>query len=357
MKISGKFFPWLTFVVVLGAFLSLSQNGFGGDIFRDNPAIVAGGKAIPEAAQLAATNPRDNYSRGRSSVAKKSATNGKSAQDFLDEKFYEKPADSIRVATMNCYNYLTENRYINGRYVYDAPKPLRERQALHRIVKLVSPDVLLLQEIGTEEYVKQFADDLKKIGEVFPYTAFMEGRDTHRRLAILSKIPPDEILKYPMKGKMTRGVLGVRIKTAGAAKNSCVEIFAVHLKSRITRNSSDPECRKERRFEAECVRSILAGRNTGWIVGGDFNDTPDSDTIPVFLRGGFAKRLDARDIYGDAWTFRDKRRIYEHIFDHILVSPKIYRFYVPASARIVEPKISEEASDHRVVFADFCFNR
>ncbi len=275
----------------------------------------------------------------------------KNATEILAEKFYEKPKGVVRVATMNSHDFYAKDRTIYG--VLHKAKPLKERQAIQEIMKLVQPDVLLIQEVGEEEDVQLLSNNLKEVGVSLPHTAFMKGRDAHHRLAILSNIPFQEILQFPMKDNMTRGILGVRIKE----KSGDVEFYSAHLKSRIARSNKDPGSREERFYEARYVREILEKRKNGWILGGDFNDVPESDAIGVLLEGGFATRLEAHDTDGETWTYRNVKRHYEYIFDHILVSKKIFPYYVPNSAHVVEPKLAEAASDHRVVFADFCFNR
>ncbi len=289
------------------------------------------------------------------------------AKDFLAENFYKKTAGTIRIATLNLCNFFEEKRYVDGRFYVNAPKPDSEREALRKIVKMVEPDVLLVQELGNEDFAKQLVEDLKTAGIFFPNFATLKGRDTHRQNAILSKISFEKILEFPLEEKMCRGILGVKISTknlgnaaAGTpnltSKNESVEIFVVHLKSRISRSGADPECVRERCGEMRCVRNVLSGK-TRWILGGDFNDVPESEAIAVILSGNFSKKLSAKDVFGSAWTFRNKRKAFEFIFDHIFVSPEIFEFYVPGSARIVDPEISEKASDHRLVFADFDFSK
>ena len=105
-------------------------------------------------------------------------------------------AAELRVATYNVRNYLMTNRQVfkapGAKPVWreNYPKPENEKSALRNIIAKVDPDILALQEMGAEPYLKEFQRDMKRLNGVdYPHTALMIGADEDRHVAVLSKIP------------------------------------------------------------------------------------------------------------------------------------------------------------------------
>lgn len=270
----------------------------------------------------------------------------------------EKSAGTLRIASVNTFNYLSTNRRTDdGVYKRRWAKPQSERAALTRLILSVNPDVLALQEIGGNKQVNQLADDVERAGgAAFPHRVVLHGRDTARRVAVLSRLPFRDVFRFYEKNTMCRGLLGVEI----AAGTRPLRVFTLHLKSKLTRSPEDPECARERLSEARRVRELLgtAGGNA-FVLLGDFNDTPESAPVRIFSEGGFLRRLDLTDSAGERWTYANSRFGYSSIFDHIFLSPQLRGNGCVSDAalsRVRSPLgMSVSASDHRMVFVDVEF--
>lgn len=270
----------------------------------------------------------------------------------------EKRAGTLRVASINSFNYLSTNRRTDdGVYKRHWAKPRSEREALRRLVLAVNPDVLAVQEIGGRGLLDQLAQDVEAAGGVaFPHRVVLNGRDTHRRVALLSRLPFREIFRSPEKDAMTRGVLGAEVAAPGMRP---IRVFTLHLKSKITRDASDPECAAERLAEARRARTVLRrlGGNACVLLG-DFNDGPESAPVRAFSEDGFLRRLDSRDSEGSSWTYSSSK-YGRSVFDHIFLSPTL-----SGEGRVADEALSRvraphggfvRASDHRMVFCDVAF--
>lgn len=286
----------------------------------------------------------------------------------------------LRVGTYNLHNFRDENRFSEkGKFQYKRPKPEREKQALYRTILEVRPDVLAVQEIGGEAWLDEFAEALARRGLVYPYRALLTGDDKLNRLAILSRVPFSKTIEIAAPRKLTRGLLGIVVPVQGG-KNFYV--YGVHLKSKISSDPDDPECARRRLREARYVRrlidfraedekaaekipALLDGRIPETLkksppelfaLVGDFNDDPGSPPLRPLESAAFARALPARDSKGGVFSYVNPRREYFHAFDRIFVSPEIYgKHYVPASAKIADFPWAADASDHRLVYADFDF--
>ena len=272
----------------------------------------------------------------------------------------EKRAGTLRVASINSFNYLSTNRRTDdGVYKRHWAKPRSEREALRRLILAVNPDVLAVQEIGGAKQLDQLAQDLEGagVGAAFPHRVVLSGRDAHRRVALLSRLPFREIFRFPEKDAMSRGLLGAEVAAPGTAP---VRVFTLHLKSKITRDESDPECAAERLAEARRARAVLlrVGGNACVLLG-DFNDEPESAPVRVFSEGGFMRRLDSRDSAGARWTYSNSRYGYRSVFDHVFLSPALRgegHVADEALSRVRSPIGGVvSASDHRMVFCDVAF--
>ena len=272
-------------------------------------------------------------------------------------------AEIVRVATYNVQNYLEVNRWVDGRYRPDFPKPEVEKAALRKVILEVRPDVLILQEMGTGPYLGELQADLKEEGLDLPYRYVAEGSDEERHVALLSRIQPERVLTHsdltfdyfggetPVK----RGMLEAVFQTQGQEW----KVYALHLKSKWSDYKEDPLSNDRRRSEAlACRKRILdLQKEDGlpFLVLGDLNDT--KSTAPVRLlqfRGKteVAAAVEAVDSRGDRWThYYSKEDSYSRI-DYILKSPDFPASVVGANAHIHDGPETLKASDHRMVWMD-----
>lgn len=275
----------------------------------------------------------------------------------------EKAAGSLRIASMNCKNYLSTNRYTaDGKYKRRWAKPIAEREAMWQLFAAIRPDLVALQEIGGQAHLDQLAGDLsRETGLEFPHRVCLEARDQSRRIGIISAVPFEAVFRYPEEKLMSRGLLGVEI----AAGTQRLRVFTLHLKSKISRSETDPECAAERLAEARCAAERIAESGGALCaLAGDFNDTSESDAVNSLVREGALNRLDLKDSRGETWTYRHFKTNEKDTFDHFLVSSDLAAFKVEDSGKIADEALAKRmlsdgmsvyASDHRMIFADFFF--
>jgi endonuclease/exonuclease/phosphatase family metal-dependent hydrolase len=275
----------------------------------------------------------------------------------------EKEPGTLRIASMNCKNYLSTNRYTaDGKFKRRWAKPLAERAAMWQVFDAIRPDVVALQEIGDQAHLDELAGDLaRETGLAFPYRVCLDGRDSNRRIGIVSCVPFEKVFRFAEKERMSRGILGVEIR-AGTER---LRVFTVHLKSKLSRSDDDPECDAERLEEADCVGRKLAGFVDEFcVLLGDFNDFPESAPLLCVAQKSGMRRLELRDSCGEAWTYRYFKMNEKRTFDHFFISPKLVKFKVPQGEGIADEALSRKvlpdgttvyASDHRMIFADFSF--
>lgn len=278
-------------------------------------------------------------------------------------------AETVRVASFNVRNYLNADRWVEGRWRKDYPKPEEEKQALREIIRRVSPDVLAIQEMGGAEFLLELQADLKAEGLDYPFAELLNGPDEDRHLAIFSKIPPKRIKTHdevtfryfdesiPVK----RGLQEVVFEISGVRWS----LFNLHLKSRWTDRKDDPESAKRRVGEAQALRDLIRSiyapgeANSRYIIAGDFNDAKDSSAVRRFLKVSDTKLTEMIPCYdsrGENWTFHYRRKdIYQRV-DFILASPPMEPFVRGASGTVVDllPE-SKVASDHRMLYIDLDF--
>lgn len=273
-------------------------------------------------------------------------------------------ADKLVVATYNLENYLATDRLIEKVYRTEYPKPEAAKAAVRAVVRIAGADVLALQEIGALPYLKELQRDLAKEGMDYPYAELLQAADPDRHVAVLSRRPLLNVRKHtelPFEyfGRVEqpkRGLLEVSVDFGGAP----LTIFVLHLKSRYTDRSDDPQSSVRRAGEAEAIRERLLVRFADpalarFLVAGDFNDGPRSKTLQVLTRRGrlaVAEMLSTVDSRGESWThaFR-KEESYSRI-DYVLVSPGLMPCVANGRARIVDAPETRDASDHRPVVVE-----
>ena len=93
-------------------------------------------------------------------------------------------AGTCRVATFNVENYLdqpTETR--------PHVKSAESRAKIRESIRVLNPDVLALEEMGTTNALLELRASLKSDGLDFPFWEHVSGGDTNIHLAVLSRLP------------------------------------------------------------------------------------------------------------------------------------------------------------------------
>lgn len=271
-------------------------------------------------------------------------------------------AEPLTVATYNIENYtLADRTTADGVYRKEYPKPENEKAALRTVIRQINADVLALQEVGGEDYVRELQRDLKSEGTDYPHAVVLMAADTDRRVAVLSKRPFAGVTKHAdlrfkyFDGVETvrRGLLEVRVTKEGGE----IALFVVHLKSRYTERTDDPGAALQRAGEAVAVRdrvlTVFPDPVTArFLIVGDFNDGRTSRPVRAMLERGQTKITDwlsAADSRGHVWShFFRKDDSYSRV-DHVLVSPGLWSRIKGGTGRIHDSPEVGVASDHRPV--------
>lgn len=275
-------------------------------------------------------------------------------------------AETLRVATYNLRNYLITDRVTDHGWRPDYPKPEAEKAALRKAILQVNPDVILLQELGPEPFVKELQGDLALEGLGYTFAFVGVGNDPVRHLGILSKREPVEVhlhrdmdFKYfDARLPVKRGLLEVVFEDADGG---IFKLFGVHLKSRWSDVDADPGAELRRTREAEAYRNRVIERTydlgvTRFLIAGDFNDQPGSATFRRFEKRGhleIASRVTAEDSRREVWThYYEKLGAYT-LVDAFFLSPS----WLPAvqNAAIYDGDLGMVGSDHRLVYLDLVF--
>jgi endonuclease/exonuclease/phosphatase family metal-dependent hydrolase len=279
-------------------------------------------------------------------------------------------ASTLRIASINVENYLLMDRWVDGKWRKEYPKPSKEKLALRSMINQVNPDILLIQEIGDEPFLNELWMDLNVTnGTQFLYSAWMPGsyEEEERHLAVLSKIPLQSVLHHKditftyfgEKKKPSRGLMEINFQT----KEQTWSLFNLHLKSKWTERKDDPEANIRREKEARAVRDFIRSKyppsiQPCYVIAGDFNDHKNSAALRRFTQVNQTKlafMLPCQDRNRHFWThYYAKEDSYARL-DYLLVSPTMQKYYLPDSAGIYDGYHTLMASDHRMVYADFQF--
>ena len=275
---------------------------------------------------------------------------------------------ALTIATYNVENYLVADRMVDGVYRDAYPKPENEKTALRQVIKSMAPDILALQEMGTQPFLDELLRDLKKDGVDFPHVVLLDGPDPDRHVAVLSKVPFKNILPHAAvpvllmgkKDKVKRGVLEVSFAT----NEGDLTLFVVHLKSRRTERKDDVEGVKQRQEEAEAVRDLILKRfpdptKGRFILCGDWNDTRSSKPVKSLQKRGetvLGEILRAADSRGEVWTHSYYKEDSYSRIDYVLVSPPLKPVVCGSRGHIYDGPGVTEASDHRPVVVTLNLN-
>lgn len=276
----------------------------------------------------------------------------------------EASAGTLTVATYNVQNYNLTDRIVEGGFRPAYPKPEDEKAALRAMIAALDADVIALQEVGGEPFLRELRRDLAGEGVNYPHVAAMFGADEQRGLGVISRVPLGVVTAHrdllaKRRGAeeaepVRRGLLEVEVPAEGGT----VTLFVIHLKSRISELRDDPAAEDQRVAEAQAVRDRILLRfpdpaQARFVILGDCNDTPGSRALQALEARGktvISRWVDAMDERGQRWTHVYTRPAVYSRFDQALVSPGLWDGKSDAAtARIVgEPwKTVSKASDHR----------
>ncbi len=286
--------------------------------------------------------------------------------------FVSSGAETFRVATYNVENYLDQPT--ESRPHVKAPAA---KAKVCESIRVINPDVLALEEMGSTNALLELRNSLKAGGLDYPYWEYVCGMDTNIHVAVLSRLPivarhPHTNDVYLLDGRrfrVSRGFAEVEIQVN---TNFTFTLIATHLKSRRPVPEADEA--EQRLEEARILRGIIDAHltnnpNAGLIVLGDFNDVKDSDAVKAVIGRGQFKLTDTRpaERNGDnpanadsrfdprniTWTeYYGKEDTYSRV-DYILLSPAMARDWLPNETYVLALPNWGVASDHRPIVAAF----
>lgn len=279
---------------------------------------------------------------------------------YAYEHTYKAPASplkkdgQIRVCAWNLKLYLeTFKMTAYGRK--KAPKSEEEKAEIIKVLKSINPDVLGVEEIGTNKFIVEFQNLLRENGLSYPYVVCAEKSDEYPHCAILSKIPikSSELLAtqsfeyFDQLTRSPRGILLAKFETNGVVWR----FGALHLKSRFGAKKRDAEFSRFRTLECKQISNdILKFTSAPIIIGGDFNDEPKDRAITALAKGAKLKVLPSLN---DAPSYVWKKKNMPYRFDFFMVSNAMLQFVTHS----VTYEINENASDHAPVFCDLDFSK
>ena len=271
------------------------------------------------------------------------------------------PPNELSIATYNVANYNLTDRQIEGGFMTQYPKPEIEKTALRRVIGELDVDVLVLQEIGGESFLRELQRDLRSEGLDYPHTTVLAAADDQRRVGALSRIPFSKVgrhtdldFKY-FEGRefVKRGMLEMRFEVEAGE----LTVFVLHLKSRLTERRDDPLAERRRGAEATAARDRILelfpdpGEHDFMILG-DLNSGPRDRPVRAFSRRGnleIAHLVPVSDSRGETWTHRYRRNDAYTRVDHVLVSERLLRSVRDGHGVISDQPDVMRASDHRPV--------
>ncbi len=266
--------------------------------------------------------------------------------------------DRIVFAAWNLRNYLLRPVLnAEGRTTTPA-KSAESIAAVVGTLRKIRPDIIGLNEIGTRKDLADLQQRLQKAGLTLPHTAWVNGPDRERHVALLSRFPlqvqHDTRTTFRLEGlpqRVRRGILDV---TAQVRADFPLRILGVHLKSARVVPQYDQAAfrRAESLILRERVEKILeSGPEEPLLVFGDFNDTKNSPVVKgVAGRPGTRRSLailPLADRLGDQWTYHwEESGDYSRI-DYVMVNQPLRRLVQRGGTGLHRDKNWFAASDHR----------
>jgi endonuclease/exonuclease/phosphatase family metal-dependent hydrolase len=287
---------------------------------------------------------------------------------------------TVTVATMNAYNLFGPNDIKPG--TRDRVKSERSQAALAEQIDRIDADVVALQELTSEESLRELILSRRDLAEKYKHVALVPSYD-HRgiNVGIISKYPFNAVVshkdtEFPLAdgsgtGTFSRDFLRVDINTDDDPDTE-LTVYNTHSKSRRP-SDSGPSSDTVRLSQAMAMRQIAEEEMKEYpgrlfVLTGDFNDGFKDASVQAILnpKNGGEKWLDSLDHLPDeernTWPSNPNSKgkfapvqfdhiIYPERFDDQLVESKKVR--IEASDSSDTKWVSTAASDHLPVNATF----
>jgi endonuclease/exonuclease/phosphatase (EEP) superfamily protein YafD len=230
----------------------------------------------------------------------------------------------------------------------------RQIRAVHRDVAQLTADVIGLEEVRDSGHAALAIQPLRgfKVDVCSNFPA-REGQQEAQQIAIASRLQPIAAWAEPWKpGGAIMPPRGFAFAAYQLSPKQVLLVYALHLKS------NRGEIHEDIRIREESIHQLISHMKTmqgtygklgalNWIVGGDFNTTPDEPrfagekTVPYLLTDGFSWAWQGIP-FSSRITMPADLRYPAAAFDQIF-----YRGATLARAWVADT--SPQSSDHRAV--------
>lgn len=265
------------------------------------------------------------------------------------------------VATYNLFNLFDDH---DDPYRVDEEtrvKPRAELERLARSIQELNADVIAVAEVENRDFLQLFVEVmLPNMG--YDHVVLLEGNDLRGiDVGLISRVPVGPVKSHRHltfdgpEGSRRRFGRDVLVATLQPPDAEPLDVWVVHLKSNAGgREAAEPvrlaEARELRRLiDAELVRNA----ESRFIVTGDFNDTPESQTISTIVGADSGALWSVATDLADPQLVTYNTKPYRSIIDFILCSPAMRRQYVQGSVRVPQGSIETTGSDHNPLAATF----
>jgi endonuclease/exonuclease/phosphatase (EEP) superfamily protein YafD len=230
----------------------------------------------------------------------------------------------------------------------------RQIRAVHRDIAQLTPDVLAMEEVRNSEHASLAIQPLRgfKVDVCSNFPA-REGQREAQQIAIASRLRPISAWAEAWKpGGAIMPPRGFAFAAYQLSPKQVLLVYALHLKSNRGEIHEDMRIREESMYQLvshmKTMQSTYSKLGTlTWIVGGDFNTTPDEPrfagekTVLALLADGFSWAWQGIP-FSSRITMPGDLRYPPAAFDQI--------FYRGATlARAWVANTSPQSSDHRAV--------
>jgi endonuclease/exonuclease/phosphatase (EEP) superfamily protein YafD len=230
----------------------------------------------------------------------------------------------------------------------------RQIRAVHRDVAQFTADVIGIEEVRDSRHAALAIQPLRgfKVDVCSNFPA-REGQQEAQQIAIASRLQPLAAWAEPWKpGGAIMPPRGFAFAAYQVSPKQVLLVYALHLKS------NRGEIHEDRRIREESMHQLISHMKTmqgtygklgalTWIVGGDFNTTPDEPrfagekTVPYLLTDGFSWAWQGIP-FSSRITMPADLRYPAAAFDQIF-----YRGATLTRAWVADT--SQQSSDHRAV--------
>lgn len=265
---------------------------------------------------------------------------------------------------IGAYNLLNLFDDVDDPYREDEGTPAKPREQMELVAKSIqqlNPDVLAVEEIENRDYLQRFVEVfLPTMGYV--HVVLFEGNDLRGiDVGLISRVPIGPVRSHRHitfvgphgpKQRFSRDILVVTLEPPDAEP---IDVWVLHLKSN---SGGREEAEPIRMAEAHEVRRMLdeeLGKrpDARILVMGDFNDTPESQTMSTIIGANSGALWSVNTEMTDPALVTYNEGEYRSVIDFILCSPAMAQRYVKGSLRIPQGSIATTGSDHNPITVTF----